>query len=146
MLVAARRAPLRPPTRNETGGRDRCKWTRGDRYMSSAATITTTATTTSSAVASIRSRTTTPSGMPTRLPRNIGTTRRARMWPRTSYRRGKSTSVPSTVLVTTAGFTSQARERSGTITSAKPNAVSDWQAAARKAMATAATRISADNR
>ena len=48
--------------------------------------------------------------------------------------------------MTTAGFTSQVRERSGTITSAKPNAVSDSQAAARKAMAIAAARTSADKR
>jgi len=46
------------------------------------------------------------------------------------------------VLVTTAGFASQARERRGTITRAKPKAVRDWQAAARKATPKAAARMS----
>jgi hypothetical protein len=42
--------------------------------------------------------------------------------------------VLSKVLVTTAGFTSQTTASSGTITRAKPNAVTDWQTAARNAM------------
>ena len=53
---------------------------------------------------------------------------------RTSYSNGTMKTVLSEVLVTTAGFTSQTTASSGTITSAKPNAVTDWQTAARNAM------------
>lgn len=50
--------------------------------------------------------------------------------------------VLSKVLVTTAGFTSQTTASSGTITSAKPNAVTDWQTAARNAMSAIAISVS----
>jgi hypothetical protein len=50
--------------------------------------------------------------------------------------------VLSNVLVTTAGLTSQMTASSGTITSAKPNAVTDWQTAARKAMSATAIKVS----
>lgn len=52
---------------------------------------------------------------------------------------------PSMELATTAGFTSQVRESSGTIISVKPNAVRDWQTAARNVMPIAAATTSADN-